>query len=379
MICKKKKILIFADYFLPGYKAGGPIVSLNNLMQLLKDKYNFHLITRDKDWGEINSYPDIESNIWYHQNGISIQYLDKKAINRKNILRLIKENNPDKIYLNSLYSIFTIYVLTVKIVNKVSYPIIVAPRGELNDGARNTKKWKKKIYINLLQMIQLGRKVEWQSTSLEETKNIKLFFRQANIKMVNNIPNQLSLIPSIPQKNKFNLRLIFLSRVDSVKNLVFIIRQLKKIKTPVSLDIHGGIKDKNYWKICKDEINEVGSHIKIAYKGDVVYSKILPILSSYHFFVLPTLGENFGHAIFEALLAGTPVLISNNTPWKDLEKEKVGWNIELNNENKWSETIEKCLVMEQEEYNEWSENAHNYAISYRKQPEIVKQAKSLFE
>ena len=36
-------------------------------------------------------------------------------------------------------------------------------------------------------------------------------------------------------------------------------------------------------------------------------------------FLLPTGGENFGHAIFEALSCGVPVLISDQTPWRGLE------------------------------------------------------------
>lgn len=376
---QKKKILIFADYFLPGYKAGGPIVSINNLMQLLKDKYNFYLITRNKDWGETIVYTDITPNIWYNKDGIHIQYLDNQAINRKNILRLINENKPDKIYLNSLYSIFTVYTLINKITNKINYPVIVAPRGELNQGAMNSKKWKKKVYVSLLQLLRVGKKVEWQTTSLQEAENVQSFFKEAKIKMVNNIPNQVNFTPPIIEKTSNNLRLIFLSRVDKVKNLVFIIKQLKKIKTPISLDIYGAIKNSVYWKECESVISEVEENIKIEYKGDVIYSKVLPTISSYHFFVLPTLGENFGHAIFEAMLAGTPPLISDNTPWERLEEQKIGWDTALNQENKWEEILIKCAKMNQKTYNEWSKNAHFFAIKFRKSPEIIQQAEMLFE
>ena len=37
---------------------------------------------------------------------------------------------------------------------------------------------------------------------------------------------------------------------------------------------------------------------------------------------LPSKGENFGHIIMESLAASTPVIISDLTPWKDLENAR---------------------------------------------------------
>ena len=54
-------------------------------------------------------------------------------------------------------------------------------------------------------------------------------------------------------------------------------------------------------------------------------------LFEYHFFILPTLGENFGHVFIEALAAGCPLIISNRTPWLELEKKGIGWDIPLEN------------------------------------------------
>jgi glycosyltransferase involved in cell wall biosynthesis len=45
--------------------------------------------------------------------------------------------------------------------------------------------------------------------------------------------------------------------------------------------------------------------------------------------VLPTYNENFGYVILEALLAGCPVILSDQPPWRDLEARQVGWTIPL--------------------------------------------------
>lgn len=44
---------------------------------------------------------------------------------------------------------------------------------------------------------------------------------------------------------------------------------------------------------------------------------------------MPTFNENYGHAIVESFVAGLPVVISDRTPWRNLEKINAGWDIPL--------------------------------------------------
>lgn len=61
----------------------------------------------------------------------------------------------------------------------------------------------------------------------------------------------------------------------------------------------------------------------------------------YDLFVFPTLGENFGHVVIESLSAGTPVFMSNTTPWKSFSKYKFLTCISLDNKQIWQEEILK--------------------------------------
>ena len=63
-IVTKKKILVFIDWFLPGYRAGGPIRSCANMIEHLKDEFDFSVITRNSDYCEMVSYSGIISNAW---------------------------------------------------------------------------------------------------------------------------------------------------------------------------------------------------------------------------------------------------------------------------------------------------------------------------
>ncbi len=56
----KKKILVFIDWYIPGFKAGGPIRSCANIVQHLSSDFEFYFITSDTDYCEDKPYENIK-------------------------------------------------------------------------------------------------------------------------------------------------------------------------------------------------------------------------------------------------------------------------------------------------------------------------------
>ncbi len=83
-----------------------------------------------------------------------------------------------------------------------------------------------------------------------------------------------------------------------------------------------------------------------------------------HLFVLPTTGENFGHSIFESFLFGRPVLISDRTPWKQLYKRKVGWDLSLDEPESFGKAIEAAAAWEQQEFEYFAISSWNFAHNF---------------
>lgn len=64
MVNDKYSILVFTDYYLPGYKAGGPIRTLANMVDQLGDEFEFKIITADRDFDDNSTYKEIAVGCW---------------------------------------------------------------------------------------------------------------------------------------------------------------------------------------------------------------------------------------------------------------------------------------------------------------------------
>ena len=75
-------MLIFCDYFWPGYRAGGPITTLNTVKQL-NDVYDFKVVTRDHDYLSDIPYEQIELDSWTKTNFVMFFMSIRNMIIRK--------------------------------------------------------------------------------------------------------------------------------------------------------------------------------------------------------------------------------------------------------------------------------------------------------
>ena len=89
----KPHLLIFTDWYVPGYKAGGPIQSVFQLTQLLNTQFHIKIVTRNTDYNSTIPYENIESNKWMTvQDGVEVLYLSKEQVTYKRIKEIIKLN-----------------------------------------------------------------------------------------------------------------------------------------------------------------------------------------------------------------------------------------------------------------------------------------------
>ena len=112
------------------------------------------------------------------------------------------------------------------------------------------------------------------------------------------------------------------------------------MRSRVNFEIFGPAEDAAYWKSCQDLIANLPPNIRVHWHGETSNDGVVAAMATTDLFFLPTAGENFGHAIFEALSTGVPVLISDQTPWRDLAAASAGWDLPLADMDRWVEAIE---------------------------------------
>lgn len=359
----KPNILIFIDWFVPGYHAGGPVQSILSLINHLHEDFNFKIITTNRDLNTKIPYSNITPNKWIKSNlNCEIYYAEPEKLSYKSMKQIIDDLYFDKVYINSFFS-KKFSIIPLKILNKY-YPkknVILAPRGMLGKGALSIKKIKKQIFILYSKQINLHNSIIWHATSVEEELDIKNNFSSINkIVVINNLPKKIISSPIITKKHK-KLNVFFLARISEKKNLIYALEILKKIEfQEIVFSIYGPIEDMNYWRKCEKKIKLMPKNIIVNYKGSIDPKDIKTILIKEHLLLLPSLNENFGHSIVESLLCGCPVIISDQTPWNDLEENNAGFAINLNNEQKFINSIHYFLELNTEEFTEVSKRAISY-------------------
>lgn len=376
----KKTILILCDWFLPGYLAGGPIQSIATLTRQLGNDIDFKIITSDRDFKSNKAYEHVKINEWTSFEGRTVFYVSPENMNAEFILNLIQNTSHDTIYLNSLFSKhFAVNPLRWKQRGKLKSQIVLAPRGMLRDGALAVKPIKKQLFLVYAKLSGMFNDIHWQSTSSEETKEIKKRIgTNVAITEVSNFPSVADKT-SILQKEQGKLRLCFIARILDIKNLNFAIDVLKEIKsTHIIFDVYGPKEDLDYWNLCEQNAKLLPNNIEFKYYGILTPSQIGETISKYHALFLPTRTENFGHIIVETLQNARPVVISDQTPWRNLEKENVGFDTALNDKLKFVEAIHKLSSMDQSEFNNTCSNCVTYISQKLNIGEIKKKYLTMF-
>lgn len=365
------RILVCVGHFLPGCKGGGPIRSIANLVEVLGSAFRFFILTADRDLGDQTPYSSVIPNIWQTVGKAQVLYLSPDQMNLKAWAKQLQQIEYDLAYLNSFFGLQTRYTLILRRLGKIPRrPVVLAPRGEFSSGALGLKSLKKRGYIQVAMRLGLYDDLIWHATSDAEIADIQkalgAFIPELALRTIlaSNL-TALPLISSVPSQRNIKqantARILFFSRIARKKNLDFALTMLQDLEQPISFDIYGTMEDLKYWRECERLIQKLPSNIKVAYRGGITPEQVPQVLSGYHLFFLPTRGENFGHAIVEALGAGCPVLISDQTPWRDLAERGIGWDIPLTEPEQFRQALRQIIVMDQTEFAIWSVRASKFA------------------
>lgn len=350
------RLLITYPWFYPAYKAGGPVQSVKNTaLAMAADGIEVYILCSDK---ELDGSPiDVERDRWVDYDENIKVYYNAKTANKTIINNIIGTMNPDVIFINGIYSIpYTIYPLLYK----GSARKILSVRGMLHPGALSQKSLKKRIFLTAFKLRGGHRNTEYHATTDDEAGYIHNHFgTDKQVWVVPNLPNVMQYLAPVDKENG-KLRLVSVSLISPMKNIMLVLRALQQVKADVVYHIYGPVKDPTYWEACKGLIQQIPSNVTVEYKGEVLPHNIHIAMKDYHYFVLPSKSENFGHAIYEALSSGRPVITSHNTPWNGLEAAHAGYNINPEDITAFTRLIDTLAEENSNEYSKATLAAKEY-------------------
>ncbi len=383
-------IMVFCRTYLPGYRAGGPVRTLSNLVEALGDEFDFRIVTLDRDFRADEAYENVDPDRWMTLGKGSVIYLPPGTVTMSRLQNLITETGPDILYLNSLMdTYFPLRVLALRRLGRIKdLPSVLAVRGQLNPGALGLKAIPKRAYLAGLKASGLLRRLVWQATADAERTAIE---NAVSSRFIANSGGEIAIVPNIahsensaakqwePRTAGAPLRIALLGRISPMKNIIFAIRALAGMNQGASLDLIGPSEDTEYWHLCEQQIAELPVGKSARAVGAVEPSAIPEMLASYDCFLLPSLGENFGHAISEAFGAGLPAVISDQTPWRGLEELGVGWDLSLKDSAQFSRALDELAVMDDDAMRERHLACADYAKTAGSNYEAIAACRSMFK
>jgi len=380
-------IVTFLRYYLPGSSGAGPMHSISNMAECLGDDFDFKIITSDRGGEDLVPYLEFESGSWHRIGNANVYYLSPEMRYPPHIRRLLLCLNYDIIYLNSLFSpVFTTQILFLHKLGLIpKRPIVLAPRGELSAGALRLHPARKHLYLSMMQRLGLLDGITWQASSHYEAADI---VREAGcvahtgkIRVASDLilaPKSAIAFTRTP-KVTGELRMIFLGRIARNKNLDGALRMLRGLGSGrVLLRIYGPIEDPAYWEECRAIMNSLPRNVEVTYQGEVHHSRVHQVLSDYDLLLFPSHGENFGYVIGEALLSGCPVLTSDQTPWRDLERKGAGWALPLSCPAEFTRRLRECQCFDEKAQNDISSRAQDYGLQMAARNEDIRRNRELF-
>jgi glycosyltransferase involved in cell wall biosynthesis len=288
----------------------------------------------------------------------------------------------DVLYLNSFFSFY--FSMLPLMINELSGQkasrSVIAPRGELTRGALSLKPKKKKIFLGAARSSPPYRRVMWHATSEFEKNEIsQIVGPTAQIRVIPNLATSIKCKPGgRPAKHRGIVRVVFLARISRKKNLDFALRLLDGLKGQVFFDIYGPIQDPGYWERCVRIIGALPGNVRVAYGGVVPHERVGEVLGRYDVYLLPTLSENYGHTIVEAMCAGCAVVISDQTPWRNLQALRAGFDLDLNDPTLFREALQQMVDMDEGEFASWSRNAAQHGLRVMAEERSIAQYRKLF-
>jgi len=334
------RICLVSSSFYPAIFYGGPISSTWDLSKKIGEKnIEVYVSTTNADGDKRLKDVDTKKHIKQAEN-VFVRYYHEQIINIFSFSFLfgifsdIKKS--DVVYIQYLFHYTVLFSLLFSVL--LGKKIILCPRGSFSSFTLSNKKsWMKSLWLFLF-ISPLKNKIIWQASSYLEKEDILSYFRKADVKIIADGIDVDSFSKSNKMDKQELLKKYTNRDFEDISDIVFSMGRLHKIKCfDVLIDSFKLYQDENkYAKLLiagaddgvrnelENQIKELKLEDSVFLIGLVNFYQKKELLSNCSFFSLASEFESFGIVVSEALACGAPVVVSDKTSWKNIERNNCG-------------------------------------------------------
>ena len=351
------RICLVSSSFYPATFYGGPISATWDLSQeLAKKDVEMYISTTNANG---NSRLKVNTNRFIKQEEkLFVKYYHEQIINRFSLAFIFgiwdDIRKADVVYIQYLFHYTVLFSLLFSAVQ--AKEIIICPRGSFSSFTLSNKlPLLKALWLKLF-IKPFSKSINWQASSYLEENDIKRRFPNARVEIINDGVD----FSSFQQFNKYEknelLEKYTNTQFKAISNIFFSMGRLHAIKafdvlidafslfikedTNAKLIIAGG--DDGVGEKLKQQIIDLKLQDSVFLIGAIDFEDKKILLNNCDYFTLASEFESFGIVVAEALACGKPIVLSNKTPWKDLEKNKCGILVD-NEKNSFSNAFSKVI------------------------------------
>lgn len=311
-------------------KRGGPSAAIMSMVKALREEgVDAAILTTNDN----NTYREEHMTLgrWFWLNDIPV--LMFPTLNSE--LQILNEylisphlswwlfHNIDKFDAIHVHSIFSYSTTTSMLIARLKrIPYMVRTIGQLNKWSLTQSRLKKMLMLLLIEKSNLLKSFAIHVTSRTEMEDLKLVCNHENILCLELGVTVAKIMSPLTQLEYQKTRFIFLSRIHPKKQLDKLLEAFSVLYNTYNKGswhlFIAGDGDHEYICSLKKLADEYGIKDFIQWMGHLDEGEKVSLLRTCDWFVLPSISENFGLSVVEALANGLPVIISPEVGVSDI-------------------------------------------------------------
>jgi glycosyltransferase involved in cell wall biosynthesis len=303
------RLLHVVPTYLPATRYGGPIYAVHGLCRALAARgHDVDVFTTNVD-GDCDSDVPLDGPVGL--DGVRVHYFPSPSPGRRIYIsppmrRALAEHlaGYDLLHLHSVFLWPT--WAAARAGERAGVPYVVSPRGMLvPELIRRKSRFVKNAWIRAVETRTFRHSSGIHFTAqreLDDARQIPIPLPDPFI-----VPNGIDL-PAAPSRDRAAATLLFLGRINWKKGLDRLLDAIKAV--PEAKLVIAGNDDEELTPKLRAQAERSGIADRIEFRGPVFGAAKEELLQTATALVLPSLSENFGNVVLEAMAVELPVIVS---------------------------------------------------------------------